>query len=62
MILVLMQFPRCLCSYVCFFLLFPPKELKVLQDNAELQNVLSQFQMPTMQYGTIRIAGFGETE
>lgn len=78
MILVLMQFPRCLCSYVFsmihiftpndapffffFFLLFPLKELKVLQDNAELQNVLSQFQMPTMQYGTIRIAGFGETE
>lgn len=33
-------------------------ELEVLQDNAELQNVLSQFQMPTMQYGKMRIAGF----
>lgn len=40
----------------------PVKELGVLQDNAELQSVLSQFQMPTMQYGTIRVAGFGETK
>lgn len=40
----------------------PLTELKVLQDNTELQNILSQFQMPTMQYGSMRIAGFGATE
>lgn len=45
-----------------FFGSFLFKELDVLQDNAELQTVLSQFQMPTMQYGTIKIAGFGGTK
>ncbi|CAJ1079308.1 dipeptidyl peptidase 4 [Xyrichtys novacula] len=34
------------------------EELAVLEDNKELENVLSEFQMPTMQYGTLRIAGF----
>lgn len=33
----------------------------MLQDNKELENVLSEFQMPKMQYGTLRVAGFGET-
>ncbi|XP_059199018.1 dipeptidyl peptidase 4 [Centropristis striata] len=33
-------------------------ELSVLEENKELENVLSQFQLPTMQHGTIRVAGF----
>lgn len=33
-------------------------ELSVLEDNKDLENVLSQFQMPTMKYGTFKIAGF----
>uniref|UniRef100_A0A673CWV8 Dipeptidyl peptidase 4-like n=1 Tax=Sphaeramia orbicularis TaxID=375764 RepID=A0A673CWV8_9TELE len=33
-------------------------EISVLEDNKELENVLSEFQMPTMQYGTFKVAGF----
>uniref|UniRef100_A0A3Q4AK85 Uncharacterized protein n=1 Tax=Mola mola TaxID=94237 RepID=A0A3Q4AK85_MOLML len=33
-------------------------ELAVLEDNKDLENILSEFQMPKMQYGTLRIAGF----
>ncbi|XP_045909518.1 prolyl endopeptidase FAP [Micropterus dolomieu] len=33
-------------------------ELSVLEDNKLLENILSEFQMPTMQYGTLKIAGF----
>lgn len=33
-------------------------ELSVLEDNKELDNVLSEFQMPTMKYGTFNVAGF----
>lgn len=36
-------------------------ELAVLEDNKDLENVLSEFQMPKMQYGTLKVAGFGET-
>lgn len=36
-------------------------ELRVLEDNKDLENILSEFQMPTMKYGTLKIAGFGET-
>ncbi|XP_071329669.1 dipeptidyl peptidase 4 [Trachinotus anak] len=32
--------------------------LSVLEDNKELENILSEFQMPKMQYGTLKIAGF----
>lgn len=35
-------------------------EISVLEDNKALENILSEFQMPTMQYGTLRVAGFGE--
>lgn len=41
------------------FLLFP--EISVLEDNKELENILSDFQKPTMKYGTFKVAGFGET-
>lgn len=34
------------------------EEISVLEDNKELENVLSEFQMPTMQYGTFKVAGF----
>lgn len=40
----------------CWFFL----ELAVLEDNQELRESLSEFQMPTVQYGTLKIAGFGE--
>ncbi|XP_056145576.1 dipeptidyl peptidase 4 [Lampris incognitus] len=33
-------------------------ELRVLEDNEELQNILTGFHMPTMQRGTLRVAGF----
>ncbi|XP_029936029.1 dipeptidyl peptidase 4 [Myripristis murdjan] len=33
-------------------------ELAVLEENKELKNILSEFQMPTMKRGTLRIAGF----
>ncbi|KAJ0070449.1 hypothetical protein NL108_010695, partial [Boleophthalmus pectinirostris] len=33
-------------------------ELSVLEDNKELENMLSDFQMPTMKYGTFKVAGF----
>uniref|UniRef100_A0A8C9ZJE2 Fibroblast activation protein, alpha n=1 Tax=Sander lucioperca TaxID=283035 RepID=A0A8C9ZJE2_SANLU len=33
-------------------------ELAVLEDNKELENILSEFQMPTMQYGTLKVAGY----
>uniref|UniRef100_A0A671YFZ8 Fibroblast activation protein, alpha n=1 Tax=Sparus aurata TaxID=8175 RepID=A0A671YFZ8_SPAAU len=32
--------------------------LGVLEDNKDLENILSEFQMPTMKYGTLKIAGF----
>lgn len=35
-------------------------ELAVLQDNTDLENILSEFKMPTMQRATLRVAGFGE--
>lgn len=50
-----------LISSLSFFIQLPFLELEVLQDNKELENVLSEFQMPKMQYGTLRVAGFGET-
>ncbi|KAM4731901.1 dipeptidyl peptidase 4 isoform 1-T2 [Anableps anableps] len=33
-------------------------ELSILEDNKDLENILSEFQMPTMKYGTVKIAGF----
>ncbi|XP_031714404.1 dipeptidyl peptidase 4 isoform X2 [Anarrhichthys ocellatus] len=33
-------------------------ELSVLEENKDLENILSQFQMPTMQHGTLKIAGY----
>ncbi|XP_068613063.1 dipeptidyl peptidase 4-like [Brachionichthys hirsutus] len=33
-------------------------ELAVLEDNNNLENVLSEYQMPSMQYGTLEVAGF----
>lgn len=36
-------------------------ELAVLEDNKQLKDTLAEFQMPTMQYGTLKIAGFGKT-
>ncbi|KAL7385526.1 hypothetical protein ABVT39_023437 [Epinephelus coioides] len=33
-------------------------ELAVLEENKELESILSEFQMPTMQYGTLKIAGY----
>ncbi|XP_054887641.1 dipeptidyl peptidase 4 [Poeciliopsis prolifica] len=33
-------------------------ELSILEDNKNLENLLSEFQMPTMKYGTVKIAGF----
>ncbi|TMS06199.1 Prolyl endopeptidase FAP [Larimichthys crocea] len=36
----------------------PVQEISVLEDNKALENILSEFQMPTMQYGTLRVAGF----
>lgn len=50
-----------LISSLSFFIQFPFLELEVLQDNKELENILSEFQVPKMQYGTLRVAGFGET-
>lgn len=35
-------------------------ELAVLQDNKDLKKSLSEFHMPTMKYGTLKIGGFGE--
>lgn len=43
-----------------FYYVFVFLELAVLEDNKELGDTLSQFQMPTVQYGTLKIAGFGE--
>uniref|UniRef100_A0A671YH73 Fibroblast activation protein, alpha n=1 Tax=Sparus aurata TaxID=8175 RepID=A0A671YH73_SPAAU len=36
----------------------PGADLGVLEDNKDLENILSEFQMPTMKYGTLKIAGF----
>ncbi|KAM9851207.1 dipeptidyl peptidase 4 [Aulostomus maculatus] len=36
----------------------PGAQLSILEDNSELENILSEFQMPTMQYGTFKVAGF----
>ncbi|KAI4806013.1 hypothetical protein KUCAC02_010605 [Chaenocephalus aceratus] len=33
-------------------------ELSVLEENKRLENILSEFQMPTMKYGTLKIAGY----
>ncbi|XP_039884143.1 dipeptidyl peptidase 4 [Simochromis diagramma] len=33
-------------------------ELAILQDNKDLKKSLSEFQMPTMKYGTLKIGGF----
>lgn len=33
-------------------------EISVLEDNKELENILSDFQKPTMKYGTFKVAGF----
>lgn len=44
------------CSY--FIYLF--SELAILQDNKDLKKSLSEFQMPTMKHGTLKIGGFGE--
>ncbi|XP_040056602.2 dipeptidyl peptidase 4 isoform X1 [Gasterosteus aculeatus] len=33
-------------------------ELSILEENKQLENILSEFQMPTMQYGTLKIAGY----
>lgn len=33
-------------------------ELSILEENTELQNMLSEFQMPTMQHGTLKVAGY----
>ncbi|KAM9804948.1 dipeptidyl peptidase 4 [Neosynchiropus ocellatus] len=33
-------------------------KLAVLEDNKEMENILSEFQMPTMKYGTFKVAGF----
>lgn len=38
-----------------------PTEISVLEDNKALESILSEFQMPTVKYGTLKIAGFGET-
>uniref|UniRef100_A0A8C6PRJ1 Fibroblast activation protein, alpha n=1 Tax=Nothobranchius furzeri TaxID=105023 RepID=A0A8C6PRJ1_NOTFU len=39
---------------VCFYL----SELQILEDNKDLENMLSEVQMPTMKYGTLKVAGF----
>ncbi|KAM3861962.1 dipeptidyl peptidase 4 [Diretmus argenteus] len=33
-------------------------KLSVLEDNEELEHILTEFQMPTMQRGTLKVAGF----
>ncbi|XP_068429138.1 dipeptidyl peptidase 4 [Clinocottus analis] len=33
-------------------------ELSILEENTELQNILSEFQMPTMKHGTLKVAGY----
>uniref|UniRef100_A0A8D3DNH6 Fibroblast activation protein, alpha n=1 Tax=Scophthalmus maximus TaxID=52904 RepID=A0A8D3DNH6_SCOMX len=33
-------------------------EISILEDNKDLENILTEFQMPKMQYGTLRVAGF----
>ncbi|XP_047457847.1 dipeptidyl peptidase 4 [Mugil cephalus] len=33
-------------------------EPTILQDNKELKNILSEIQMPTVQYGSLKVAGF----
>uniref|UniRef100_A0A8C4HK73 Fibroblast activation protein, alpha n=1 Tax=Dicentrarchus labrax TaxID=13489 RepID=A0A8C4HK73_DICLA len=44
----------------CYVVILLPcfSELSVLEDNKDLENILSQFLMPTMKYGTIKVAGF----
>uniref|UniRef100_A0A8D3C0Q5 Fibroblast activation protein, alpha n=1 Tax=Scophthalmus maximus TaxID=52904 RepID=A0A8D3C0Q5_SCOMX len=32
--------------------------ISILEDNKDLENILTEFQMPKMQYGTLRVAGF----
>ena len=41
-------------------MLLSPLELKVLEDNSEIQSLLDQFHLPTVRRGTLKIAGFGE--
>lgn len=43
-----------------FYFIF--SELDVLENNKDLKNVLSEFQMPRMKYGSLKVAGFGETK
>lgn len=47
--------------FKCLFVLLFLSELSILEDNSELQNILSEIQMPTMKYGTLKVAGYGET-
>uniref|UniRef100_A0A669E211 Fibroblast activation protein, alpha n=1 Tax=Oreochromis niloticus TaxID=8128 RepID=A0A669E211_ORENI len=51
------QLPIHIFSYFTLFIyLF--SELAVLQDNKDLKKSLSEFHMPTMKYGTLKIGGF----
>ncbi|XP_042350467.1 dipeptidyl peptidase 4 [Plectropomus leopardus] len=34
-----------------------PVELAILEENKALENILTEFQMPTMKYGTLKVAG-----
>ncbi|XP_054642062.1 dipeptidyl peptidase 4 isoform X2 [Dunckerocampus dactyliophorus] len=36
----------------------PGAKMSTLEDNKELENILKEFQMPTMKYGTLKLAGF----
>lgn len=55
-----MHFSHFQCDNNCSVIFF--SELAVLEDNKNLENILSEFQMPKMQYGTLKVAGFGETK
>uniref|UniRef100_A0A3Q1GWZ0 Fibroblast activation protein, alpha n=1 Tax=Acanthochromis polyacanthus TaxID=80966 RepID=A0A3Q1GWZ0_9TELE len=61
--------PQCLtcdlykdrCQYNSAYLSYDASFYRMdcyLEDNKDLQNILSEFQMPTMQYGTLKVAGF----
>ncbi|XP_058478935.1 dipeptidyl peptidase 4 [Solea solea] len=36
----------------------PGAQISTLEDNKNLENILSEFQMPKMEYGTLKVAGF----
>ncbi|XP_061548430.1 dipeptidyl peptidase 4 [Phycodurus eques] len=36
----------------------PGASLSTLEENKEIENILTQFQMPTMKYGTLKLSGF----